>query len=219
MAVSKSTKTSWRHRIGVLLGSSGLTVLCFLVLPILQAIAKSDDDTVRLTDVDTYIPPPDEPPPPEPEPEPEPDEKPPELQEQMAPLDLSQLELALNPSLGGGYLAGDFGVNLDNLAGGGGASAEDMFGGLEVDQKPKVIYRHAPNLSPELRRKDATVVVVFYVTVDGKVKDPEVYRSSDPAFERPALEAIKKWRFEPAKRRNEPVPDRMRLPMRFKRSR
>ena len=219
MTLRKAAKVSWFHRIGVLVGSSGLTLLCFLVLPILQAIAKSEDDSVRLTDVDTYIPPPEDPPPPEPEPEPEPDEKPPELQEQMAPLDLSQLELALNPSLGGGYLAGDFGVNLNNLTGGGGAGAEDMFSGLEVDQKPKVIYRHQPNLDPVLRRKDATVVVVFYVTVDGRVENPEIYRSSDPAFERPALDAIKKWRFEPAKRDNQPVPDRMRLPMRFKRSR
>ncbi|MCR9246589.1 MAG: energy transducer TonB [bacterium] len=211
------TKAPWRYRFLVVFGSSWLTLMCFLVLPLLKAITAAEDDTVSLTDVDTYLPPPPEPPPPEPEPEPEPEEKPPELKEQMAPLDLSQLELALNPGLGGGYLAGDFGINMDNLVGSGGGAGEDLFSDLDLDQKPKVVYQTPPVLTPALRRKaPATVTLAFWVTVDGRVEDPSVLRSSDPAFERSALTAIRQWRFEAGKRNNEPVRFRMKLPLRFK---
>ncbi|MCA8977310.1 MAG: energy transducer TonB [Planctomycetes bacterium] len=205
-----------RHRFTVWFGSAGLTLLCFLVLPLLQAIARKDEKVLHLTEVDTYIPPPEEPPPPEPEQEPEPEEKPPEMQEQLAPLDLSQLELALNPTLSGGWLAGDFGINLDSLTKSNTAT-EDMFSELDLDQKPRVVFDTPPVLTPTLRRKrPATVTLLFDVTPEGRVENPTVFDSTDSAFETAALQAIRQWRFEPGKRNNEPVRFRMRLPMRFR---
>jgi len=207
---------SSRHNLTVALGSAALTLVCFLVLPLLQAIAKQDERMLMLTDVDTYIPPPDEPPPPETEPEPEPEPKPPDLQEQMAPLDLSQLELALNPTLSGSWLSGDFGVDLGSLTQTS-TTTEELFSEVDLDQKPKVVYDVPPVLSPALRRRTpATVVVLFDVTPDGRVENPSVQKSTDSAFESAAIAAVRQWRFEPGKRNNEPVRFRMRLPMRFK---
>ncbi|MCA8951200.1 MAG: energy transducer TonB [Planctomycetes bacterium] len=220
MAYIDRTKVGWGHRFLVVFGSSGLTMLCFSVLPVLQFIAKGSGDRLDATQVDTYYPPQQEPPPPEPEPEKEPEEKPPELKEQMAPLDLSQLELAMNPGLGGGWLAGDFGVNLGSLTGGGKGEGEGLFSELDLDQKPKAVFQVGPQLTPDLRRKTpATVILVFDVTPDGRVENPSVFRSSDPAFEGAAVNAIRQWRFEPGKRNNEPVGFRMRMPMTFPKSR
>lgn len=78
-----------------------LTLAVFLILPFMQAIAEGDKQ-VMLIPVDNFVP--DRPPPPpEPEEEPEPEEnepEPPKLAEESQPLDLSQLELALNPGFG-----------------------------------------------------------------------------------------------------------------------
>jgi protein TonB len=42
-----------------------------------------------------------------------------------------------------------------------------------------------------------------------------VQSSDDPIFERPALAAIKQWRFEPARRKGEPVSFRLRQKITF----
>jgi len=42
-----------------------------------------------------------------------------------------------------------------------------------------------------------------------------VQNSTDPIFEGPALAAIKQWKFEPGKRKGEPVRFRMRVPITF----
>jgi protein TonB len=42
-----------------------------------------------------------------------------------------------------------------------------------------------------------------------------VQQSTDPVFERPALAAVKQWRFEPGKRNGKPVRFRMRVPITF----
>jgi len=43
-----------------------------------------------------------------------------------------------------------------------------------------------------------------------------VQQSPDPVFDRAALDAIKKWKFEPGKRNGKPVRFRMRQPITFK---
>jgi protein TonB len=47
------------------------------------------------------------------------------------------------------------------------------------------------------------------------VENPLVQSSSNPAFEAPALAAVKQWKFEPGKRNGEPVRFRMRVPITF----
>ena len=40
----------------------------------------------------------------------------------------------------------------------------------------------------------------FTVDERGRVQNPKVEKSTDPAFDKPALDAIKQWRFEPGSR-------------------
>jgi protein TonB len=53
------------------------------------------------------------------------------------------------------------------------------------------------------------------VDASGKVLDPRVTESTHADFEKPALNAIKQWKFEPAVRGGQRVACRMRVPIRF----
>lgn len=202
------------HYPAVALGATALTAIFFLVLPLLQAISQlpAADTLVRQVDT-TQLPPPPPPPNDEPEKEPEQEEKPPELDE-APPLDLSQLEMALNPGFGGGWMTGDLGGRLTNVAGAG--DDGDLFSMSDLDQAPRPTYRPSPVITKALRELGGgKVVLIFMVNERGRVERPIVEKSTDPAFERAALDAIKKWRFEPGKRSGKPVSFRMRQPITF----
>lgn len=197
------------------MGAVALTLAFFLVLPMIQAINARESDNEIIVDFDTPNLPP--PPPPtqeeEPEPEPEEEEPPPELNEEPQPLDLSQLELALNPSFGGGGWGADFTLELDNIAGNSEAM-DEIFTLADLDQKPRVIYQPGPNVGDRVRRKaPGTAYVLFIVNESGRVENARIQSSTDPIFERPALDAVKQWKFEPGRRKGEAVSFRMRVPI------
>jgi protein TonB len=208
------------RRVVALISAVGLTLLFFLVLPVMQHIGNPVRDLVELRSVDLANLPPPPPPPPEPEPEEEPEEEPPppELMEEAPPLDLAQIELALNPGLGGEGL-GDFTIGLVNqLAGEEGSEEIDrIFSLAELDQRPRVLYQRMPSYPPELRRsgQKGTVSVLFTVDARGRVLNAKAERASHPAFERAALEAVKQWRFEPGTRNGEKVSFKLRIPITF----
>jgi protein TonB len=171
--------------------------------------------------VNTALPPPPPPPVEEEKEEEKPEEEPPpppKLAEDTPPLDLSQLELALNPGTGGG-VGGDFEVRLPVGGGSGqgdGADVDQLFSMSDLDQKPRVIYQPSPQTSSQLQKlAPGTVTIVFVVDQRGRVENPLVQSSSNPAFEAPALAAVKQWKFEPGKRNGEPVRFRMRVPITF----
>ena len=197
-----------------------LTLVFFLVLPLIQAIGKpaEPDMIVSSTDV-AMLPPPDiTEPEPEPEPEPEEEPPPPELSEEPPSIDLAQLELALNPGPGDGWMTGDFSLQLSTLTASG-SESEDLFSGDELDQKARVIYQASPSPDSKLNRKaPGTVWIVFDVDERGRVKNPKVQKSTDSIFEKSALNAIKKWRFEPAKRKGKPVRSRKRVPITYQKN-
>ncbi len=201
----------------MLVGAGGLTLIFFMVLPLMQQIAERRGDDMMTTAVDTTTLPPPPPPPPEeePEPEPEPEEPPPELTEEAPPLDLSQLELALNVGSGAGFAAGDFAVKLNTVA----AQTKDveaLFQMADLDQKPRPIFQPPPNLTSAIRRKaPGRVYIIFIVNKQGRVEQPKVQQSDDPVFNQAALNAVKKWKFEPGKRGGKPVRFRMRVPIAF----
>lgn len=141
---------------------------------------------------------------------------------EAAPLGLDQLEMALDPGMGGG---GDFGSALARLGGGGGrvaadeagTAAESVFSIADLDQAPRAVYQPAPDYPGELRHKKiaGTVYVLFLVDQGGRVASPLVQKSTNPAFEQPALQAVKRWRFDPGKRNGQTVQFRMRVPITF----
>ena len=59
------------------------------------------------------------------------------------------------------------------------------------------------------------VLLEFHVDVDGRVKNAYVLQSDNPAFDDPALEAIRQWTFKPGTQDGKPVLKRMQLPMVF----
>ena len=201
---------------GYLVASIAVSFALFMILPVLQVITKppTKDLTIRTVDVANLEPPP--PPPmeePEPEPEEEPEPPPPAVDAQ--PLDLSQLELALNPG-DGGFGGGDFAVNLEGITGSG-EEVDAIFSLSDLDQKPRVVYQPAPIYPPELARKSmqGTVYVLFIVDQTGRTRDLKVQKSTHPAFNNPALKAVKQWKFEPGKRKGKAVQFRMRVPITF----
>ena len=210
------------HALLVVLGAIVFALGLFLVLPLIQAISATPLADTELRSIDTANLPPPPPPPPEeqePEEEPEPEEKPPELTEDAPPLDLAQLELALGGGIGDGWTAGDFAVKLDAKATASQETTESLFSLADLDQKPRVVHQPSPVLDKDARKRvPATVYVLFVVDQRGRVENPVVQSSTDPVFERPALNAVKQWRFEPGKRKGEPVKFRMRVPITFPKS-
>ncbi|MBN1507682.1 MAG: energy transducer TonB [Sedimentisphaerales bacterium] len=211
-----------RHRLWALLGAAGLTLAFFTVLPLMQSISRPPAEDLLLQSVDVSdIPPPSPPPEEEVKEETESAEKPPELVETAPPLDLSQLELALDPALGDGLLgSGDFAVRLSsavaNSSGKGGGDADAIFSIADLDQTPRPIYQASPTMTREARQKaPGKVNVIFVVDEQGRVVDARIRSSTDPVFEQPALNAVKRWKFEPGRRAGRAVRFRMLAPISF----
>lgn len=208
------------HGTLVLLGGVSCALGLFLLLPLVQVISETPPPDLDLRVMSTAdVPPP--PPPPEEEPEQEEQqqqEKPPQLEEAAQPLDLSQLELALNPGVSEGAMGGDFAIKLNTLGttAASGDGVDSLFSLADLDQKPRVVHQPGPVLDAATRRKaPGTVHILFVVDEQGRVENPVVQKSTDPVFERPALAAVRQWRFEPGKRNGKPVRFRMRVPVTF----
>ena len=202
-----------RH-LAVVAGAVLLTMLCFLVLPLIQSITEPPAQDTEIREVGVVQPPP--PPPPEQEEPPEPEEeKPePELEPEQKPLDLDQLDIALNAGTGGG-LGGQLSFDIGSATESDGGT-DALFNLGDLDQRPRPVYRKMPNYTQDMRRNaPGEVVIIFIVNKDGRVEEAKVQRSSHPAFERAALAAIKQWKFEPGKRDGEPVRFRMKQPFKF----
>jgi protein TonB len=207
------------------IGGLALGLGIFMLLPVLESITSTPAEELQVQDADTIAPPP---PPPEieqeeekPE-EPPPEQEPPKLADEAPPLDLSQLELALNPGTGGaGGFGGDFAVNLGAAIKQASETAEEadgLFSVGDLDQKPRVIAQSSPVVPAALKKlqsDNVTVQVIFVVNQQGRVEEPKVRRSNNSAFDQVAINCVKSWKFEPGKRNGEPVRFRMMAPITF----
>ena len=205
----------WAGRLVVLVAASVVTFAYFLILPLLESIGRPPKDEYDVRSISVVEEPPPPPPPMEEEKEEEKQEEQPELDSQAEPLDLSQLEIALNTNATGGWGA-DFGVDVRSHM----ARAQKMdavFSLSELDQRPRPVYQPSPRYPPELQRKgvQGSVTVAFIVDSDGRVTRAKVQKSSHPGFNRAALKAVKRWKFEPGKREGKAVQFRMRVPITF----
>jgi len=140
----------------------------------------------------------------------------------LAPMSLSDLESALAPGGGGGMFGGGGGFQSGRIGGkgGGGGLGADMdqaFSMADLDQKPRAVYQPAPAYPAALRSRkiDGVVTVIFVVDANGRVANAKVEKSTDPAFDKPALDAVRKWKFEPAMKEGRKVSAKMRAPIRF----
>jgi TonB family protein len=142
----------------------------------------------------------------------------------LAALSLSDLESALGPDAGGGGgIQEAISLSSGGRIGGTGdpASAAEQgpasFALSELDQRPQALQQVLPRYPSELRRRkvQGTVEVVFLVDTDGRVMEPKVDKTTNEAFNQPALEAVRQWKFEAGTKEGKKVRFKMRVPITF----
>jgi protein TonB len=142
---------------------------------------------------------------------------------ELEAMSLNQLEAALSGQAGSGDFAEALNFGSGGVIGGKGKagglddSLEKAFSIDEIDQKPRATFQAAASYPSEMRGKkyEGVVSVLFVVDSSGKVTNPRVDKSNHAAFEKPALDAVKKWKFEPAVKGGERVACKMRVSVRF----
>jgi TonB family protein len=82
---------------------------------------------------------------------------------------------------------------------------------------PRVVKQEAPIYPHAMRssRIKGEVLLAFVVDTKGNVVNPVVVRSNNTAFNEAAIEAVLKWKFEPAVVEGQPVSTRMSAPIIF----
>lgn len=142
----------------------------------------------------------------------------------LAEASLAAIEQALNGQGSGGS---DFGAMMNFSSGGviggkgtGGLGEEkidEAFSLAEIDQGPRKVYHVDPAYPGELRGKkvEGAASVIFIVDAAGKVTSPRIEKSAHPSFAKPAMDAVKQWKFEPGLKGGQRVACRMRVSIRF----
>ncbi len=191
-----------------------ISSLIFLLLPLSQYLSWNKERSIHRIE-DFSVPPPPPPPPRQEieEEEPEEEEELEMKQERMLP-SLDQLELSLSTDLqgdlGGDFAMPSFEVNDNSLG--------DMIFELEdLDELPRPIRRIGPIYPAELRREgiSGSATVLFIVDENGAVRNARIETSTHQEFEKPALDALRRWTFSPGVKGGRKVKTRMRQPFSF----
>ena len=87
----------------------------------------------------------------------------------------------------------------------------------QFDDPPTPVRTQAPRYPEALRRDGTTGMVSISVTIDekGAVVAATVTKSTNSGFDAAALDAVKQWKFKPAKKGGQPVSCTVVLPIRF----
>jgi len=191
-----------------------VTIAIFTFLPAMHLLGKIGATPVSAEQVDPTIqpppPPPEDPPPP---PEKKEEQEEPEMEEPPPEMTLTQLELALNPGMGGA--TGDFGFDAFNT---GGALADlEIFELKDLDQSPQPEFQVNPIYPYDLKQAGVagSVVVEFVILPDGSVRGARAVRSSHREFERPAIDSIMRSQWKPGRKDGKAVATRVRQEIRF----
>ena len=83
---------------------------------------------------------------------------------------------------------------------------------------PRPLYAPDPEYSEEARKikQQGTVVLWVVVGADGRVRDVRVQRSLGFGLDEKALEAVRTWKFEPARVDDRPVAVQINVEVRFR---
>ncbi len=87
----------------------------------------------------------------------------------------------------------------------------------KFDEPPMPTKTVPPTYPAELKREGIAGMVTMSITVDekGNVANPVVKKSTRPEFEQPAIDAVSRWKFEPAKKDGKPVAVQVVVPVKF----
>jgi protein TonB len=194
----------------------GIAGTLFAIIPFSHMIAKPRS-VVQLTSAKTV----DLPPPVEAEATPPPSE--PEKKEEAPP----ELKLADEPQ------KMKFSTDIETVGGSGGAFsglgevtkiaassevATDVVDMSELEKKPEAVSQVAPAYPSDLRKAkvEGVVTLLCLVSAQGRVEEVQVENSSRTEFEKPALDAIRKWRFRPGQKDGKEVATYLRCPIAFR---
>ena len=107
-------------------------------------------------------------------------------------------------------IAAGLGAEFGSAAGTGGDGSRrgilSLGGGLS-DRDPLPLVRVEPQYPPQAARRglEGWVQVVFTISTAGSIKNPSVIKSSNPVFERAALTAVSKWKYQPQMAEGKPI--------------
>jgi periplasmic protein TonB len=84
-------------------------------------------------------------------------------------------------------------------------------------ESPVPVRTVQPVYPYEMRRDGVSGIVNVNCLIDekGNVQDPKVEKATNTQFVQPALDALKQWKFKPAKRDGAVVSIRVNIPIRF----
>lgn len=104
-------------------------------------------------------------------------------------------------------LGTDFGTASGTGGDGRGVPGGLSFGGGMSDRGALPLVRVEPQYPPQAAKRhlEGWVQLQFTVTTSGGVDDVVVVKSSNSVFERAAIEAVRKWKYEPQMRGGAPV--------------
>ncbi len=114
------------------------------------------------------------------------------------------LDLALDVEA----IAAGLGAEFGSAAGGGGDGRGALaFNAGLSDRDPLPLVRVEPEYPPQARQRrlEGWVQVQFTISTGGSVKDSVVVKSSHSLFERNALQAVSKWKYQPQLRGGKPT--------------
>ena len=211
-----STQSSQRDMpIAMVLGFS-VSIIIFIVMALAQILgdvqkpAQSYDEQLvaytppAIEDIEEDIQ--------EDEPEPEPMDT---IEKEPPKLSLDQLDVALNPGTGGNLASSD--LSVPDFSVGAQALSMNFINFRDLDNKPRPTRQITPIYPPALKSQgiEGRVLIRFDIDKQGNVIDATAKKSDHPAFAAYAVDAVRKWKFEPGMQNGEPVPFTMIAPIVF----
>ncbi|MCB1099123.1 MAG: energy transducer TonB [Verrucomicrobiae bacterium] len=97
-------------------------------------------------------------------------------------------------------------------------AASVAFEADDLDTPPRPISQARPVFPASLKKKKGirgTVTLVFLVDESGNVMNPKVHKSTNSQFDKSAISAVKKWRFEPGMKDGKRVKSKVLCPINF----
>lgn len=195
-----------------------LVLTMFVLLPFTQYLSDIGKKSMTVRSVDVSLPPPEPPdfmqdiePPSQTDQTP-----PPEFQEPPPMLNLSQLEMAINPGVGNA-MAGAFDMQGFDLKPSNALADLQIFEISDLDSTPKLRKGARPVYPASLRSERVGGVVRLRVLLDvnGHVTVLEVLESDRKEFEQPAIEAAEQFIYDAPTKDGKPVNTQFILPIRF----
>jgi len=129
-------------------------------------------------------------------------------------------ESGVNLELDVEAIAAGLGAEFGSAGGGGGDGTRRgalAFNAGLSDRDPLPLVRVEPQYPPQAARRglEGWVHVRFTITTAGSIKDAVVVKSSHGVFERPALQAVAKWKYQPQTKDGKPVEAQSETVLRF----